>query len=472
MGPFNMWRMPTRQIYTTLLQNRLTILLFKTFCTHAHGSSRADVHQIYTGEFLPLYHCWWSFAFQVGVLPSNKRSGFREIQNLPCIHTHTNLVPHPKLYILIGGGGGEFMSTEFKRFMESNGIEHQLTAPHTSQQNGVVERTNHTIAGVARALLQSAGMPNQFWESAISTPVHVRNCTPSHVNNYVSPHEKLFSQVPNLSYLCVFGCLAYHHIMETQTKFNPTSKCLIFIGYEGSMKAYKLWDPKGQKFVITTDVIFEETTFPLCTETARPIQPIPLWEFPPKPKEYMDVTLPESNNEDNNIPLTIPSAQPSIQTDAPPQQQMTSLPDQTPVSPVQEPWRSTQPTWGIHRADPTNINPDREQLQQGLRPWVPVRYWSPMNLRQVHSTPPSSAIPIPSSSPFYFHHISDTPLFVPVPLVSSSIPAFHVSLISVPMSPWSSRLSHIVFLPHSYLSLFPTSTFVPSPWPSQADPAA
>ena len=73
-----------------------------------------------------------------------------------------------------------------------------------------------------------------------------------------------------------------------------------------------------------------------------------------------------------------------------------------------------------------------------------VRYWSPMDLWQVHSTLPSSAIPFPSSSPSYFCHISNTPPFVPVPLVSSFIPAFPVSSLSVPMSPWSSHLSHML----------------------------
>ena len=88
------------------------------------------------------------------------------------------------------------------------------------------------------------------------------------------------------------------------------------------------------------------------------------------------------------------------------------------------------------------------------------------------STPPSSTISFPSSSMSYFHHIFDTPPFVPVPLVSPFIPTFPVSLLSVSMSPWSSCLLCIVFLPHSCLSLFHASTFVPSPWPSQADPAA
>ena len=69
---------------------------------------------------------------------------------------------------------------------------------------------------------------------------------------------------------------------------------------------------------------------------------------------------------------------------------------------------------------------------------------------------------LPLLYPFHpqVHPISITSLtllhFVPVPLVSSFIPAFPVSLISISMSPRSSHLLHIVFLPCSCLSLFHT----------------
>ena len=303
----------------------------------------------------------------------------------------TQIWYHTQSYTFWLEGGGKFMSTEFKRFMESNGIEHQLTAPHTPQQNRVAERTNCTIAGVATALLQLARMPNRFWESTISTAVHVRNHTPSHINNYVCLSTwKTFqpgpwSFIPTCLWMpCI---LPYHkNSNQIQSHFWTLDFCRLW----RFPKAYKLWDPKGQKFVITIDIIFEETTFPLCTETARPVQSIPLWEFPPKPAEYVDVTLPESDDEDNNIPLTIPSAQPSVQTDAPPQQQMTNLLDQTPVSPVQELWRLTWLTWDIHSADPTNVNPDHEWLQQGSTPWVPG-IWTNMTKAFLAATNVTSA---------------------------------------------------------------------------------
>ncbi|KAG6518802.1 hypothetical protein ZIOFF_022283 [Zingiber officinale] len=52
--------------------------------------------------------------------------------------------------------GGEFLSTEFTQFCENEGIERHLTAPYTPQQNGVVERCNHTMMAMARSLLKGA----------------------------------------------------------------------------------------------------------------------------------------------------------------------------------------------------------------------------------------------------------------------------------------------------------------------------
>ena len=125
---------------------------------------------------------------------------------------------------------------------------------------------NRTIAEAARSMLQGAGMTNGFWECAVSTAVHVRNRAPSRANDYVSPHERLFGNIPDLSYLRVFGCLAYWHITTMRTKLEPTSERLVFVGYEGSSKSYKLWNLRTHRFVISTDVTFEETIFPLRIE--------------------------------------------------------------------------------------------------------------------------------------------------------------------------------------------------------------
>jgi transposase InsO family protein len=73
----------------------------------------------------------------------------------------------------------------FKRFKQFDillmrGIEHQLMMPGSPQQNGKAERFNRTIINKAMAMLHTAGLPNGFWEFAVSMAAHIYNHTPSH----------------------------------------------------------------------------------------------------------------------------------------------------------------------------------------------------------------------------------------------------------------------------------------------------
>ena len=45
--------------------------------------------------------------------------------------------------------GGEFTSNEFKKYCMDNGIKIHLTNVYTPHQNGVVERMNRTLLGMA-----------------------------------------------------------------------------------------------------------------------------------------------------------------------------------------------------------------------------------------------------------------------------------------------------------------------------------
>ena len=49
--------------------------------------------------------------------------------------------------------GGEYISNEFNNFCRKEGIQKELIAPHNPPHNGVAERKNRTIVGVARAML-------------------------------------------------------------------------------------------------------------------------------------------------------------------------------------------------------------------------------------------------------------------------------------------------------------------------------
>jgi len=67
--------------------------------------------------------------------------------------------------------GVEFLSKEFNKFCEENGIRRFLTAPYSPQQNGVVERKNRTILNMVRNMLKSKNMPKEFWAEAVDCAV-------------------------------------------------------------------------------------------------------------------------------------------------------------------------------------------------------------------------------------------------------------------------------------------------------------
>jgi transposase InsO family protein len=50
-----------------------------------------------------------------------------------------------KIKKLCSDRGGEYLSTEFNRYLKDQGIKHQLTIHHSPQQNGVAEHLNRTL---------------------------------------------------------------------------------------------------------------------------------------------------------------------------------------------------------------------------------------------------------------------------------------------------------------------------------------
>jgi transposase InsO family protein len=71
--------------------------------------------------------------------------------------------------------GTEFRNASFDGFCLELGIKQQFSAPRVPQQNGVVERKNHTLVEMARTMLDEHGTPRRFWADAISTACYVSN---------------------------------------------------------------------------------------------------------------------------------------------------------------------------------------------------------------------------------------------------------------------------------------------------------
>jgi len=74
-------------------------------------------------------------------------------------------------------GGGEFCP--LTEFLNTLGITHRLTCPHTHHQNGSVERKHRHIVETGLTLLANAKLPLCYWDHAFLTATYLVNRLPS-----------------------------------------------------------------------------------------------------------------------------------------------------------------------------------------------------------------------------------------------------------------------------------------------------
>ena len=160
-------------------------------------------------------------------------------------------------------GGGEYINDQFSTYLSIMGIQRQMSAARTPQQNGVAERANRTIMEAARSMLHAAGLPLSFWEYAVLTAVYLRNRSPTKALTNATPYEAWRGEKPDLSHLRVFGCRAYMHLDKTKrSKLQPRSVPVIFVGYSTEAKAWLVYDPVAggsKKTHVSRDVTFHES---------------------------------------------------------------------------------------------------------------------------------------------------------------------------------------------------------------------
>ena len=123
-----------------------------------------------------------------------------------------------KIQFLRSDNGKEYTSAKFNQFYEEAGIEHQLTAPYTPEQNGVSERRNRTVMEMARCMLHEMELPKTFWAEAANMVVFMQNRLPTKALNDKTPFEAWYGFKPSLAFLkclVVFVLLMFHRLSVT-----------------------------------------------------------------------------------------------------------------------------------------------------------------------------------------------------------------------------------------------------------------
>ena len=201
------------------------------------------------------------------------------------------ILPKYPIAVIRSDNDSVFTSNAATIWYKDNGIQHELSVPHSPQQNGRAERSIRDIRDVTNSLIQHAKTLNSdlddgLWGEAVLTATWIRNRTyKSAVEK--TPYETLFGIKPDLSMAKVYGCKAYVHIDKTQRegKFAPQRALKIFCGYPEGVKGWKFYDPETNKFSVARDANFIETTY----ETTHKNDSDRFQELPEDPK----ITLPQ-----------------------------------------------------------------------------------------------------------------------------------------------------------------------------------
>ena len=154
--------------------------------------------------------------------------------------------------------GGEYLGGEMEAYFASKGVQHQLTAPYTPEQNGAAERLNRTLMERVRAMLIASGLGKELWAEAVLTANYIRNRSPYGKETW-TPWEHFTGKKPDVSGMRVFGARAFVHTPKgLRSKLDPINQRGVFVGYSVNSKAYRVLLDGSDRVVESRDLVFDE----------------------------------------------------------------------------------------------------------------------------------------------------------------------------------------------------------------------
>ncbi|GFP97350.1 retrovirus-related pol polyprotein from transposon tnt 1-94 [Phtheirospermum japonicum] len=173
---------------------------------------------------------------------------------------------------LFSDNGGEFQKLIPE--LNSHGISHFTTPPHTPEHNDTSERRHRHIVETGLSLLHHSSIPLTYWSYAFQTAVYLINRLPTPILGNKSPFESLFSQLPNYEKLKPFGCLCFPWLRPyRRTKLEPRSSPCVFLGYSTSQSAYKCLQLDTRRLYLSRHVKFVCDIFPFTNKSLYPSVP-------------------------------------------------------------------------------------------------------------------------------------------------------------------------------------------------------
>nr|GEZ67131.1 hypothetical protein [Tanacetum cinerariifolium] len=166
---------------------------------------------------------------------------------------------HALVRIVRTDKGTKFMNQTLHAYFASEGILHQTSVARTPEQNGVVERQNHTLVEAARTMLSAAKVPLFFWAEAISITCFTQNRSLVISRHEKTPYHIINDRKPLVKFFYIFGSLCYIvRDGENLDKMKEKGDACIFVGYSTQSRAYRVFKKRTRVIVETIHVNFDE----------------------------------------------------------------------------------------------------------------------------------------------------------------------------------------------------------------------
>ena len=175
---------------------------------------------------------------------------------------------------------GEFLSREFKDFLDSESLTQSTCPPHVHSLNGVSERAIRSVVENGRAHMISSASPIGFWPEAFEHAVDVLNRTTTPPDSESSCYEHVHGRKPKILPLLPFGCRAVCTLPRSgYSKRNVEAHGIdgINLGLSPTViSSYRIWIPSLGKIMTTSNVYFDPTYMPWRDKDDRRVGPAPL----------------------------------------------------------------------------------------------------------------------------------------------------------------------------------------------------
>ena len=214
----------------------------------------AQVNSLDSHCYYQLYHNMWTHEDRINFLKKKSEAFKRYLKYEAWVKVQRNTV----IKCLGSDGGGEYISKEFKDYLESVGMAHHLTICNSPQSNSTAERGNRTHVKRACTMMITAGLPEFLWAEAIHHSIWLGMWTPSHaLPEFITPLEKATRCKPDLQGVLEWGIPIWVKRADTG-KLDPRAVEGHFVGYDEEEKGYQVYWAARHSISIERDVYIDK----------------------------------------------------------------------------------------------------------------------------------------------------------------------------------------------------------------------